>query len=451
MESFIEVFNLVKSQIKEQISDVAYNCWISFIEPVRFKDDTAIIYIKTTFQKDILIKQYMDKINAAFESVLGFPIKVIIATEEDISEYSDADHAPAEPEPPPLLNDGKSIDELAGNHDYTFDTFIVGASNNFAYAACRAITSNQAGTYNPLFIYGPSGLGKTHLLMAIKNELEKTHPEKNIISIPSELFTNELIQAITNKTISTFHDKYRKADVLLVDDIQFITGKERTQEEFFHTFNELYTAGKQIVLTSDRPPKDIKTLEERLKTRFEWGLITDVSIPDFETRIAIIHRKADILQIQIPSDVAEFIATRIKSNIRQLEGAVKKLKFNKLLLGTPISMSVAQTVIKEILSEQTPTPATVEKIVDEVSRTFSVSSDDIRSNKRSANIANARHASIYIVREITGMPLTSIGEEFGGRDHSTIVYSLKQIEKIMRVDSRQREIIEDIIKNIRNQ
>lgn len=456
MESFIEVFNLVKENIKGQITDVAYTCWISFIEPVSFADNKAILYIKTPFQRDILNKQYLEKIKNSFAEVLGFPITVIITTEEDISDYYNGDFSPSEgiTSSPPVeienVIDEADVSCLNGTYEYTFDTFIVGSSNNFAYAACKAITNEQAGTYNPLFIYGPSGLGKTHLLMAIKNELSKNHPEKNIISVSSELFTNELINSISNKTISTFHAKYRKADVLLVDDIQFIAGKERTQEEFFHTFNELYQDNKQIVLTSDRPPKDIKTLEDRLKTRFEWGLLTDISIPDFETRIAIIRRKADLLQIKIPADVAEFIANKIKNNIRQLEGAVKKMKANKLLLGSVPTISVAQTVIKEILNDNQPTPITIEKIIEEVSKTYSVSPEDIRSTKRSANIASARQASIYVVREITGLPLAQIGEEFGGRDHSTIVYSLKQFDKVIEKDTHQKEIIEDIIKNIRN-
>lgn len=458
MESFVEVFNLVKEYIKEQVSDVAYNCWIAFIEPVKFENNQAIIYIKTAFQKDILMKQYLDKIKDGFNAVLGFPIEVIIATEEDINKYIGNEFLPnqskliaKEVEAPINASQTTSTHNEGGNYEYTFDTFIVGSSNNFAYAACKAVATQQTGSYNPLFIYGPSGLGKTHLLTAIKHEVSRTNPEKNVISISSEIFTNELIAAISTKTINSFHNKYRKADVLLVDDIQFIAGKESTQEEFFHTFNELYQVGKQIVLTSDRPPKDIKTLEDRLKSRFEWGLLTDISPPDFETRIAIINRKADLLQIQIPSDVSEFIANKLKTNIRQLEGAVKKIKAYKLMVGSPPSISVAQTVIKEILNDNQPVPVTVERIIEEVSKTYSVTSDDIRSNKRSANISIARQAAIYIVREITQMSLAPIGEEFGGRDHSTVVYALKQMEKQMRNDPHQKAIIEDIIKNIRNE
>lgn len=458
MESFIEVFNHVKEYIKGEVSDVAYNCWISFLEPVKFEDNIAILYIKTTFQKDIILKQYMDRIKEGFEKILGFPIEIIISTEDDISSYIGEETSTLSKEDitSESLNDKikkeVNISSLSqnGNYEYTFDTFIVGSSNNFAYAACKAVSTQQAGTYNPLFIYGQSGLGKTHLLSAIKNEISKLNPQKNIISISSEIFTNELIAAIKTNNINSFHNKYRTADVLLVDDIQFIAGKESTQEEFFHTFNELYQVGKQIVLTSDRPPKDIKTLEDRLKSRFEWGLLTDISPPDFETRIAIINRKADLLQIEIPSDVSEFIANRLKTNIRQLEGAVKKIKAYKLMVGSPPSISVAQTVIKEILNDNQPVPVTVERIIEEVSKTYSVSPDDIRSNRRSANISIARQVSMYIVREITQMSLAPIGEEFGGRDHSTVVYALKALEKQMLKDSRLRGIVDDIIKNIRN-
>ena len=457
MESFGEVVHLVKEYVRERVSDVAYNCWISFIEPVKFEDGKAIIYIKTVFQRDILLKQYFDKISSGFESVLGFPIEVVIATEEDVKQYLKDEHPdniaklPSRERPEEMDFDPpeKKLDDI-GNYEYTFDTFIVGSSNNFAYAACKAITTQQPGAYNPLFIYGPSGLGKTHLLMAIANETKKNHPEQNVISVSSETFTNELIASIQNKTIDNFHNKYRKADILLVDDIQFIAGKESTQEEFFHTFNELYQVGKQIVLTSDRPPKDIKTLEDRLKSRFEWGLLTDISPPDFETRIAIINRKADLLQIEIPPDVTEYIANHLRTNIRQLEGAVKKMKANKLLVGATPSISMAQTVIKEILNDNQPVPVTVERIIEEVAKTYSVTPEDIRSQKRNAQVSVARQISMYIVREVTQMSMAPIGEEFGGRDHSTVVYALGQVKKQIETDSRQKAIIEDIIKNIKN-
>jgi chromosomal replication initiator protein len=312
------------------------------------------------------------------------------------------------------------------------------------------LQAKPASLYNPLFIYGNSGLGKTHLLYAIRNEIGNTYPNMKIVYIKGDEFTNELIEAIRRGTTGEFHQRYRKADVLLVDDIQFIAGKDSTQEEFFHTFNTLYEAKKQIVLTSDRPPKDIATLEERLLTRFEWGLTADIQPPDFETRIAIIKRKAELMQIDLPDNVIEYIANRLKNNIRQLEGAVKKMKAYSLLNGDAMNIQTAQTAISDIINNDQPTPFTVEKIIDEVARTYGTTVDDIKSAKRSANISSARQMAMYVVREITQMPMTSIGKEFGGRDHSTVVYAIQQIEKNIKRDPKVKATAEDIIKNIRD-
>ena len=302
---------------------------------------------------------------------------------------------------------------------------------------------------NPLFIYGDSGLGKTHLLTAIQTEIKRTHPDFVIMYVTCEQFTNELIAAIRAGSTEDFRMKYRVADLLLVDDIQFIAGKESTQEEFFHTFNSLHDAHKQIVIASDRPAKEIKSLEERLRTRFEWGLTADVQPPDFETRVAIVKRKAELLHLDLPEDVAEFIANHLKNNIRQLEGAVKKLNAYYMLEGIQPVISVAQNAIKDILNETQPVPVTIEKIVGEVSRTFNVSPADIRGTKRNANVASARRVAIYILREVTGMSMEEIGREFSGRDHSTIVYSLKTMERDMKNDQHLRETVSDIIKNVK--
>ena len=294
-------------------------------------------------------------------------------------------------------------------------------------------------------------MGKTHLLCAIRHEILKNHPNTKIIYTNCETFTNEMISSIGNKTkMDQFHNKYRTADVLLIDDIQFLAGKESTQEEFFHTFNELHQAGKQIVLTSDRPPKDIATLSARLQSRFESGLITDVSLPNFETRLAIIKRKAELLNITIPNDVAEYIANKLRNNIRQLEGVVKKIKAYKLLTGSNPSIGVAQNAIKEILNDNQPVPVTVERIVEEVSKTYSVSPDDIRSYKKTANISIARQIAIYVIREITQMSQEAIGAEFNGRNHATIAYTIKKMEEILEKDPKTKAVVNDIIKNIRN-
>ncbi|WP_343252559.1 chromosomal replication initiator protein DnaA [Ligaoa zhengdingensis] len=447
MESFREVFALVSEYCKKEISQVAHSLWIKDIEPVKLEGSTAYLAVRSEFKQKILEEKYYDLLSRAFEEVMGFPVDLVITSLEPTkaqAEEAVEKLASCSPEEVEKTTAG-------GDYEYTFSTFIVGPSNKFAHAASLAVATNPAGAYNPLFIYGGSGLGKTHLLYAICNEVLKNKPETNIIYVKGENFTNELIEAIRSESTAEFHNKYRQADVLLVDDIQFIGGKESTQEEFFHTFNTLYEANKQIVLTSDRPPKEIKTLEDRLRTRFEWGLLADVQPPDFETRVAIIRRKAELLDIDIPDDVAEYMANKLKTNIRQLEGAVKKMKAYKLLAGTPPSILIAQNAIRDILNDHQPVPVTIERIISEVARTYNgVTPQDIRSNKRSANISSARQVAIYIVREITQMSMSAIGEEFGGRDHSTIVYALQQVEKNMKIDPRYKELIEDITKNVRN-
>lgn len=461
MDSFREVFDLACQYCQKELSEVAYNLWIKDIEPVRLEGSVAYLFVRSAFKQSIVEEKYLGLLKKSFEQALGFEVDVSLSCEESSAPspapaqtqaaapaqsppVSTAASAPADPVPPV-----HEPEDQLGSTDETFDTFIVGPSNKFAHAASCAVANNPAKAYNPLFIYGGSGLGKTHLLSAICNEIRKTHPEFNIVYVKGEDFTNELIRAIGGKQTQQFHDKYRVADLLAVDDIQFIGGKESTQEEFFHTFNALYQAGKQIILTSDRPPKEIKTLEDRLRTRFEWGLLADIQPPDFETRVAIIQRKAEMMNIEIPDDVAEYIANRLKNNIRQLEGAVKKLKAYKQLAGSNPSILIAQSAIKDILSDHQPIPMTVERIITEVARTYGVTAEDIRSVKRASAISTARQVSMYIVREITQMSMATIGDEFGNRDHSTVVYAIQQVQKNMEKDQHFKETVDDIIKNIR--
>lgn len=436
MDSFNDAWNIICEYCHQHITEVAYKTWISKIEPVKmdFAEGKAILMVPADFHRQTLIRGYMPLLNEAFASVFGEGIEIVftVPNETAVKEQTIQEN---------IIED---------DYEFTFDSFIVGSSNKFAHAASLAVAANPGGAYNPLFIYGNSGLGKTHLLYAIRNEIYKANPEKIIVYVKGDDFTNELIEAIRTNTTSDFRQKYRKSDVLLVDDIQFIGGKESTQEEFFHTFNTLYESKSQIVLTSDRPPKEIKTLEDRLRSRFESGLIADIQPPDFETRIAIIKRKAELLEIELPDDVMEYIATKLKTNIRQLEGVVKKLKAKNQLYGDKVTINIAQKTISEILNNDQPPPLTVEKIIDEVARTFGVTSDDIRSSKRNSNISNARQIAIYAVREITELSMNHIGEEFGGRDHSTIVYAIKQIEKNIKNDPKLKSTVEDIIKNIRD-
>ncbi len=419
MESFEEAWGIICSYCKTKITDVAYNTWISRIEPIEldFDKNKAVILVPNDFHRQTITRCYLSLLNEAFEAVFGqiFVIEMKIPEEISVKEEQQA-AANAE------------ITDIS--YEYTFDTFIVGSSNKFAHAACLAVATNPANAYNPLFLYGNSGLGKTHLLYAIGNEI---------------------IESLRMARMSEFRKKYRQADILLVDDVQFIGGKESTQEEFFHTFNALYDAHKQIVLTSDRPPKEIKTLDDRLRSRFESDLIADVQPPDVETRIAIIKRKAELLDLDLSNEVCEYIASKIKANIRQLEGTVKKLKAKNLVNQEKITVSSVQEVISDILNNDSPPEVTVERIIEEVSRTFGVTPEAIRSeNNRSANISNARHIAIYISRELTTLSMANIGEEFGGRHYSTVIYTVKKVKKMMQNDRKIKEIIDDTIKNIRD-
>ena len=375
--------------------------------------------VPNDFHRLTLTRGYLPKLEEAYEAVLGMNFETIFVIPEENEKQKEK-----------MLGDEKSADT---GYEFTFDTFIVGSSNKFAHAASLAVAQNPSSAYNPLFLYGNSGLGKTHLLYAIGNEIRKTKKDSNVIYIKGEDFANEIIQSILNKTTA-----------------EFIGGKESTQEEFFHTFDALYEAKKQIVLSSDRPPKEIKVLTERLRSRFEMGLLADIQPPDFETRMAIIKRKAEIIGLNLNNDLCEYIANKLKTNIRQLEGVVKKLMARYILTKETPTLTTVNEAISDILNDDTPPELTVERIIDEVARTFGVDSDDIRSQKsRRANINKPRQLAIYIVRELTTLSMESIGKEFGGRHYSTIVYTVQQVEKNIKTDSMLRNTVEDIIKNIR--
>ena len=438
MDSFKDVLEAAQNYCKTQMAEPTYNLYIDGLEPVSFEDSSHItLSVRNDFIRKIVSDRYLALLKEAFKSVLGFDVDInLVVPSTPPHEVVLAQQYEANPANP------------QGNYEFTFENFIKGASNQFAFAAAQAVAANPSGAYNPLFIYGPSGLGKTHLLNAIQIEIRKNHPDFNIVYVDCEKFTNEIITAVRNNTTELFRQTYREADVLLIDDIQFIAGKEATQEEFFHTFNTLHNAGKQIVLACDRPAKEIKSLEERLRTRFEWGLTADIQPPDFETRVAIVKRKAELLNLDLPDDVAEYIANHLKQNIRQLEGAVKKLNAYYMLEGIAPCIGVTMTAIKDTLNDQQPIPVTIEKIINEVARTYNVLPADIRGKKRNANVSAARQMTMYIIREITGMSMEAIGSEFG-RDHSTVVYSINTMEKNIAKDRHLKEMVDDITKNIR--
>ena len=336
------------------------------------------------------------------------------------------------------------------NSDYTFDNFIVGSSNKFAHAAAFAVATRPANDYNPLFIYGQSGLGKTHLLYAITNELKAKQPNTKIIYVKGEEFTNQLVESIKDQKMERFRAKYRSCDVLLIDDIQFIAGKNSTQEEFFHTFNALYEEHKQIILTSDRPPSDIKTLEYRLKTRFEWGLIADIQPPEFELRLAITRKKAEQAGIHIPDDVCVFLAENLRTNFRQVEGSIRKLRALSFLNGAQITMDMARSCIVELLGGAEPISVTVDKIFASIYKKYGISKEDIKGVRRTKEIAFARHVTAYLIRTITEMSLPNIGKLLG-RDYSTIISSIEVIERKLRNDSMFNVEIDELIKEVNGQ
>ncbi|MBQ8249546.1 MAG: chromosomal replication initiator protein DnaA, partial [Clostridia bacterium] len=347
---------------------------------------------------------------------------------------------------------------VAGSHgEYTFENFIVGQSNKFAHAASVAVANEPAclnnreemtSEYNPLFIYGPSGLGKTHLLYAIINQIKLTRPELKIVYVKGEQFTSELIDSLSKKTPELFREKYRTADVLLIDDIQFIAGRTSTQEEFFHTFNALYEDHKQIILTSDRPAKDIKTLEDRLKTRFEWGIHADIQPPDADLRAAIIQKKAAAINISLDIEVVNYLAENLKSNIRQIEGAIKKLGALSILTGAPITVELAKNSIADLITVNESPETTIDRIIDTVSKKFGIPVEEIRGTKRTREIANARHISIYLIRKLTNLSLPQIGKMLK-RDHATIMSSLKVVEKQLGANTQIDNDVSELLKELK--
>jgi len=443
----------VKEMFKQTLSSTVISLWFDDLVLKSYENNVITFSTNSEFKFNIINEKYLKMMKVGFSDMLGFDVNVNIVFD---GQPVDADKIKQQIITEGIGPDKKSIptdqkNSLGStlppyNFEYTFDNFIVGNSNKFAHAACTAVAANPAKDYNPLFIYGPSGLGKTHLLYAITNELSKKKKDIKIIYIKGDDFTNQLIESLSRQGMKDFREKYRNCDVLLIDDIQFIAGKISTQEEFFHTFNTLYEERKQIILTSDRPPHEIKTLEDRLKSRFEWGLIADIQPPDLELRIAIIKKKAETVNVEIPNDVLIFLAENLRSNIRQIEGAIKKLGALSFLSGRKISMELAKGCLSELLGGAEPTSVTVDKIFTAVCKKYNISKDDIISAKRTKDIALSRHITVYLIRKITDMSLPNIGKIFN-RDHSTIISSIDAVEKKFHTDP----MFEYEITNIENE
>ena len=442
-DDMCEVWELVRESFHDKLSSETINLWFGTLRIVSFKGRELTMSIKSPFKYDIIKEKYLGEIKARFSKMLGFDIDIVLLLEDRDDELIAQSEKPAEEKTVGAL--GSTMPPY--NFEYTFDNFIVGNSNKFAHAAATAVAAAPAMNYNPLFIYGPSGLGKTHLLYAITNEVKKKKRDAEIIYIKGEDFTNQLIEALARQKTAEFRNKYRSCDMLLIDDIQFIAGKVSTQEEFFHTFNALYEEHKQIILTSDRPPREIKTLEDRLKTRFEWGLLADIQPPDLELRIAIIKKKAEQVNVVIPDEVLGFLAENLRSNIRQIEGAIKKLGALAFISGREISMELARGCISELLGGEEPVSVTVDKIFAAVYRRYGISKEDLLGTRRTREIAQARHISIYLIRKVTEMSLPNIGKIFG-RDHTTVMSSCEAVEKRLRTDAELVMNINAMIKEV---
>lgn len=438
MDSLNDMWSAVCECAKEKynVNSEAFKLWFTPITLKSFDGQKAVLSINNNFLFPIIEKKYSELINNAFNEVIGFNVEIEFTLEQLTDEKVEQ-----------KANDsGDSLRTLGDN----FDNFVVGKSNNYAYAAAKKVAEDPGKSYNPLYIYGKSGLGKTHLLKAIENEMKSRNPESKIIYITSENFTNDLVYHLRNKTMYEFREKYRNCDALLMDDIQFIAQKEQTEEEFFHTFNELTEYGKQIVMTSDRSPNEIQILQERLKTRFEWGLMVDIQPPDFETRMAIIKNKAEQYDFSIPDEIVEFFAQEVKNNVRQLESAVKKIKSLCLLSNAKPTLDIAKEAIKELTTYNQPISVINSKITETVGNTYGISVENIMSDKRDKNIKDARQISMYIIREITGMSLEDIGKYFGGKTHSTVKHSIDKVRTMMDDDFQFKKTVEDIIKNVKD-
>ena len=431
--------------------------WFNNLKLVYLDDSVAIITTQREGFISLLNKKYLPDIEEILEEILSFRVKIKIYAEtgfdleKAIANFDEPEEAP-KPAAAPKTGTGddffsddkteKSITSFDAN--YTFENFVVGESNKFAYKASRAVADNPTA-YNPLFIYGQSGLGKTHLMKAIAAEILKKNPDYNVIIVKGESFTNELVEALAKKDTAGFKEKYRRADMLLIDDIQFIAGKVATQEEFFHTFNALYESNKQIVLTSDRPPKDMKQLEDRLRSRFESGLIIDIQPPDAELRMAILKRKAMIINLDISNEVLTFVAENVKNNIRQIEGVIKKLGAYNFVTNKPITLEVAKSQLAGVLSGKESPEVTVDRIISEISKKYHISPEEIKGKKRTKDVAMARHVAVYVIRKATDMSLQSIAKIFG-RDHTTMMSSIDVVENDMEVDASFEHEVKSLIK-----
>ena len=443
-----------QTNLKHVLSEQTYNTWIDPLKFLGATNDTIVLEVPSSFFQKWVTDKYLAMIKEAISAISSkswqIEFHIAEAKPEPVQEPKPEKETKSTKDKDKDKEKDKKTEFISNlNPKYTFESFVCGASNQFAYAASQAVANKPASNYNPLFIYGGVGLGKTHLVNAIGNQILAKNQKAKICYYSSEKFMNEMINCLRYKKMEEFRNKFRKMDLLLIDDIQFMAGKEATQEEFFHTFNALYESHKQIVVTSDKFPKDIPGLEERLRSRFEWGLIADIQPPDIETKIAILKKKSDLHQVNLPDDVALFLAAGATSNIRELEGMLIRLEAFASLTGNEITLSMAREVMKDIIVEKTR-DITVEMIQKHVAEHFRIKVSELKSDKRIKTLVVPRQIAIYICRELTKASYPEIGEKFGGKDHSTIIHSVKKIEKQMAGDAEFKGTVEDIKKRLFN-
>ncbi|MEL4107110.1 chromosomal replication initiator protein DnaA [Oscillospiraceae bacterium CM] len=431
MNSAADVWGKILKILGNELTSTAITTWFDDCTAVEIVDNRLVIHTPSNFKKDVIEGRFLGSVKNALNELFSGDFDVLVLGEGELDAFK-------QKEP--------SFDP--SEEEFTFERFVVGNSNKFAHAAAKAVAEGQIKNFNPLFIYGDSGLGKTHLLHAIRHAVAKKHPEYHIVYVKGDDFTNELILALQVGKNVEFREKYRGADLFLMDDIQFIAGKIQTQEEFFHTFNTLYEANRQIVFTSDRPPNEMTRLEDRLKTRFESGLLADIQPPDYETRMAIIKNKAEQLGMFLPDDVSDYIAENMTSNVRQIEGAVKKVMAYRDLMNDSITVSSVAKAIKDMFKEKTEYMPTADLIIDETAKFYSLTSDDLKGQRRTKNTAQARQVSMYLIRKLTNLSLKDIGDLYEGRDHTTVLSSIRRIEDTMKASSPFSQMIRDITANI---